>query len=141
MKTLATSLGAVVLALSLNACSFSFLKEKYTRNEAAASGYLSSKKTGSARTNVEGLWYSPQWNIVVLNQEGSKVSGIFQDYYKVNGLVSGRNVYLVLRDDDWAEYTVELKKQPNGDLKGFYSPDVPFSEATAHELVLKRIDY
>lgn len=141
MKTLATSLGAVVLALSLNACSFSLLKDKYTKNEAAASGYLSSKKGGIARVNVEGLWYSPEWNMVVLNQEGSKVDGVFQDYYKVNGVVSGRHIYLVLTDDDWAEYTVQLTKQPNGDLKGFYSPDVPFSESSQHELTLKRVQF
>ena len=140
MKTLATSLGAVVLALSLNACSFSLLKDKYAKNEAAASSYLGSKKSAPTRTNVEGLWYSPEWGIVVLNQEGSKVTGVFQDFYKANGLISGRKVFLVLTDDDWAEYTVELAKQPSGDLKGHYSPDVPFSEASQHELTLKRID-
>ncbi len=140
MKTLVTTLGAIVLALSLNACSFSLLKDKYAKNEAAASGYLGSKKTGSSRMNIEGLWYSPQWGMVVLNQEGCKLTGVFQDFYSVSGVVSSRRAYIVLTDDDWAEYTVELTKQPNGDLAGYYSPDVPFADATKHELVLKRID-
>lgn len=140
MKTLATTLGAIVLALSMNACSFSLLKDKYAKNEAAASGYLGSKKSAPSRMNVEGLWYSPEWGIVVLNQEGGKLTGVFQDYYKVSGLVSGRKAYIVLTDDDWAEYTVELTRQSNGDLRGYFSPDVPFSEATRHEVVLKRIN-
>ncbi len=65
-ENLATFLGAVVLAFSLNACGM--LQAKYDANGKATAAYLQSKNTSSPRTNVEGLWYSPQWGVVVLNQ-------------------------------------------------------------------------
>jgi hypothetical protein len=90
--------------------------------------------------NIEGLWYSPQWGAVVFNQEpGGKLTGAFQDYYSVSGVVSGKEAFIALTDDDWVEYTVELRRQSREELRGFYSPSVPFHDKDAHELVLKRI--
>jgi hypothetical protein len=138
MKTLATTLSAVVLMASFSSCSW--LKEKYAKNENARVAYLSEKRSAPAKTNVEGLWYSPQWGIVVFNQErDGKLSGIFRDYYVVDGVISDKNAFIALIDDDWVEYTVELKRKNRGELTGFYSPSVPFSETDAQELVLKRI--
>jgi hypothetical protein len=138
MKKLATTLSAVVLMASFSSCSW--LKEKYAKNENARVAYLSEKKSAPAKMNIEGLWYSPQWGIVVFNQErGDKLSGIFRDYYVVDGVISGKNAFITLIDDDWVEYTVELKRNNRGELTGFYSPSVPFSETDAQELVLKRI--
>ncbi|HEY5707510.1 MAG TPA: hypothetical protein VIS96_18275 [Terrimicrobiaceae bacterium] len=138
MKTLATTLSAAVLMVSFSSCSW--LKEKYSKNDSASAAYLSEKKSARATTNLEGLWYSPQWGIVVFNQErGGKLNGIFRDHYVVNGVVSSKSAFLTLIDDDWVEYTVELKRKNREELVGFYSPSVPFSEKDAHELVLKRI--
>ena len=138
MKTLATTLSAVFLMVSFSSCSW--LKEKYAKNESASVAYLSEKKSAPAKMNIEGLWYSPQWGIVVFNQErGGELSGIFRDYYVVNGVVSDKNAFMTLIDDDWVEYTVELKRKNQGELTGYYSPSVPFSEKDALELVLKRI--
>ena len=138
MKTLATTLSAVVLMASFSSCSW--LKEKYAKNENARVAYLSEKKSVPAKMNIEGLWYSPQWGIVVFNQErDGKLSGIFRDHYVIDGVISGNNAFLTLIDDDWVEYTVELKQNNRGELTGFYSPSVPFSETDAQELVLKRI--
>ncbi len=67
MKMLATTLSAVFLMASFSSCSW--LKEKYGKNEAASVAYLSEKKSTPAKTNIEGLWYSPQWGIVVFKQE------------------------------------------------------------------------
>jgi hypothetical protein len=137
MKTVATVLGVVVLALSLSSCKF--LEEKYRKNEAAAVAYLSEKKTAPAKTNIEGVWYAPGWGSVILNQEGNKVTGAFQDYYAVDGVVSGKKAYLVLTDDDWREYTVELTAKGREKLVGYYSAHVPFSEVDQQEIVLIRI--
>jgi hypothetical protein len=138
MKTLATTLSAVVLMVSLSSCSY--LKEKYAKNERASVAYLSEKKSAPARTNIEGVWYSPQWGIVVLNQErDGTLSGIFQEYYVVNGVVSGNSAFITLTDEEWVAYTVELKRKNRWELTGFYSASVPFSEKDAQELVLKRI--
>lgn len=137
MKTIASVLGVVVLGLSLSSCTF--LHEKYTANEKASVAYLAEKKTGPAKVNIEGVWYAPGWGAVVLNQEGSKLTGAFSDYYAVHGVVSGRKAYLTLTDDDWREYTVELTPKGREKLVGFYSAHVPFSESDQQEIVLTRI--
>jgi hypothetical protein len=138
MKTLATTLCAVVLMALFSSCAL--LREKYAKNESARVAYLSENKTAPARTNLEGLWYSPQWGIVVFNQErDGRLSGIFRDHYVVDGVISDRNAFIALIDDDWVEYTVQLEQKHRGELTGFYSPSVPFSENDAEELVLKRI--
>ncbi len=138
MKTLAITLSAVVLMISFGSCTW--LQEKYAKNESASVAYLTDKKTVPAKMNIEGLWYSPQWGAVVLNQEpDGRLSGAFQDYYAVNGVVSGKEAFIALTDDDWVEYTVELRRKSREELTGFYSPSVPFLDKDAHELVLKRI--
>ena len=116
------------------------LKGKYDRNEKATVAYLGDK-TLPAKINVEGLYYSPQWGIVILKQcPGGKLSGIFQDYYHVRGKVSGRKIFIALVDDDWVEYTVQLQRGSKwGELVGSYSAHIPFSESDAQEVVLKRI--
>lgn len=138
MKTLATALSAVVLAASLSSCTF--LSEKYSKNEKAAAAFLSENKTAPSKMNIEGLWYSPEWGMVVLNQEGSKLDGVFQDYYVVKGVVSGKTAYLTLTDDDWVEYTVVLKYKNANEITGAYSAYVPFNEKYSNPMVLKRID-
>ena len=138
MKTLAATLSAIFLMASFSSCSW--LKEKYRKNEAASVAYLSQKGFAPARMNIEGLWYSPQWGIVVLNQESDgKLSGIFQDHYVVNGVVSDKKAFITLIDDDWVEYTVELARRNREELKGFYSPSVPFSDKDAIEVLLTRV--
>lgn len=138
MKTLAVTLSAIVLMTSFSSCTW--LKEKYARNEQASVAYLSDKKTAPARMNIEGVWFSPQWGMVILNQErGGKLSGIFQDHYVVNGIVSGKEAFITLIDDDWVEYTVELRRKNWEELTGYYSPSVPFLDKDATEVTLTRI--
>lgn len=139
MKTLATFLGAVVLAFSLNACGM--LQAKYDANGKATAAYLQDKNTAAPRTNLEGLWYSPQWGMVVFNQTPKgELTGIFQDAYRVEGRVVGKSAYIALIDDDWTEYTVELQRLSGEKLTGFYSPSVPFSSKDKTPLELFRID-
>lgn len=137
MKTIASLLGVVALGLSLSSCTF--LHEKYAKNEKAAVAYIAEKKTGPAKVNIEGVWYAPGWGVVVFNQEGGKLTGAFQDYYAVEGVVSGRKAFFTLLDDDWREYTVELTSKGHEKLVGFYSANIPFSESDQQEIVLTRI--
>lgn len=137
MKTVATVLGVVVLGLSLSSCKM--LEEKYASNQKAAVAYLADNKTAPAKVNVEGVWYAPGWGAVVLNQEGSKLTGAFQDYYTVNGVVSGRKAFIVLVDDDWREYTIQLTSKSREKLVGYYSAHIPFSESDQQEIELIRI--
>ena len=137
MKTLASAFSVVVLAVSLSSCN---LAEKYSKNEKASAAFLANNKTAPSKMDIEGLWYSPQWGMVILNQEGSKLDGVFQDYYTVKGVVSGKTAYITLIDDDWTEYTAILKYKNSGELAGAYSAYVPFNEKYQHDLLLKRID-
>ena len=137
MKTVATVLGVVVLGLSLSSCKF--LEEKYSLNEKAAATYLAEKKTGPAKTNVEGVWFSPEWGTAVLNQENGRLTGAIQDTYIVDGVVSGRKAYLTLIDEECHAYTVELTAKGREKLVGYYSSSVPFSESDQREIVLTRI--
>ncbi len=139
MKSFATLVGAVVFGLSLSSCTI--LQEKYAANEKAATAYLAEKKSSPARTNIEGVWYSPDWGIILLNQEpGGRLTGSFSGFYNVDGVVSGRNVYLTLTDDKWTEYTVELVAKGREKLVGNYSENVPFAADDQHEVVLTRIE-
>lgn len=137
MKTIASLLGIVALGLSLSSCTL--LHEKYAANEKDTVAYIASKKTGPAKVNIEGVWYAPGWGTVVLNQEGSKLTGAFQDHYAVDGVVSGRKAFFILLDDDWREYSVELTAKGREKLVGYYSATIPFSESDQQEIVLNRI--
>ncbi len=137
MKPLANVLTLLALALSLISCS---LQEKYDANEASATAYLQEKKTAPAAMNIEGLWYSPTWGIVIINQEpGGKLTGLCREYLHIKGVVSGKRAYLTLVDDSWVEYTVELKRTAWDTLVGHYSAEIPFSESDQHEITLTRI--
>jgi len=139
MRTSATILCAALVALSFSSCQL--LKGRYERNANARIAYLAEKKTAPAKTNIEGLWYSPEWGIVLFNQEpGGKLQGIFQDYYHVDGVVSGKNIYLALIDDEWTEYTVQLHRDNYDTITGYWSAHIPFSEEDQQPLTLKRIE-
>jgi hypothetical protein len=137
MKTLLSAAVAALVALSFSSC---HLKEAYRENESAAAAYLEAKRTVPPRINVEGLWYSPEWGMVIFNQEsGGKVTGLFRDHYHIRGIVCGRNVFLLLNDNNWHEYTVELRQVRNDKMTGFYSAHVPFSESDKQPVTLYKI--
>lgn len=138
MKTLVVSLCSIVVAFSFSSCGL--LQGKYDKNHADTVSYIGGKKKAPAQINVEGLWYSPEWGIVVLDQQpNGKLTGVFRDYYTVNGIVSGRNISIALVDDQWTEYTVELTRKNSEVLTGYYSAHVPFSDEDKLPLTLKRI--
>lgn len=136
MKTIVSVLLGAVFALSLTSCN---IKEKYSKNDAATTAYLQQPKS-TPRTNIEGIWYAPEWGIVAFNQTPSgKVSGGFQDWYAAQGYVSGKNVRLALVGDSWTDYTMELTRVSNEHLKGSYSSSVPFSAKNAKEVNFVKI--
>ena len=138
MKTLATVLCPLALVI-FSSCGLQHAK--YEKNESATVAYLSEKKSAPARMNIEGAWYSPEWGIVLLNQEaGGKLTGIFAEYLHVRGVVSGQHAFLALVDDSWIEYTVELKRKSWDVLTGHYSAHTPFSPHDQKEITLLRIE-
>jgi hypothetical protein len=137
MKMLVRATLLLVMVGSLSSC---FLGKKYEKNNAATVAYLTEKNTAKAQMNVEGLWYSPQWGVVLLNQTpDGKVTGVVDGFLHAKGVVSGKNVYLALTDDDWTEYTVELRRSKWDQLKGYFSSWVPFNTIDQQEVVLEKI--
>lgn len=116
------------------------LKEAYSNNEAARVAYLKEKKTSTATINVEGVYFCPEWGVIVLKQQsGGKVSGIIGTHGAAEGFVSGNKVFLGLVDSGWTEYTLELHRPQADQLKGLYSAHVPFSSEDAKEVVFEKI--
>lgn len=130
------ALAAVALVFSTGC----HLAESYKKNESARVSYLQDKKVAPAKINVEGVWYSSDWGILVLKQHpGGKLTGMSSGWMNVDGVVSGNKVYLTFVDSGWTEYTVELKRPQWDRLSGLYSAHVPFSEIDQEEVVLERI--
>ncbi|MDX2082295.1 MAG: hypothetical protein SFU53_16040 [Terrimicrobiaceae bacterium] len=126
------SLAALVL---LSGC---HLKEKYSKNNADGRAWLEAAQTGPARTSFEGVFYSPEWGAVVLNQNGNKLTGAVA-HMSVDGVVSGRTASLLLVDDTWVEYTMKLRRKSYEEISGTYSAYVPYSETDALPVTLYRI--
>lgn len=116
------------------------LKESYSKNEAARVAYLTEKKTTPAKINVEGVYFSPDWGLMVLKQQpGGKVSGLIGTHGVAKGYVSGSKVFLAVVDGGWTEYTLELHRPRYDQLKGLYSAHVPFNSVDEHEVVFEKI--
>jgi len=94
--------------------------------------------TSPARVNFEGVYHSPEWGTVTLNQENGKITGTLA-HYQIKGVASGRAARLLLIDDLWTEYTMILNRRATGNLDGAYSPSIPFSQEDATPVTLNRI--
>lgn len=139
MKTLTTILSAVVLAFSFSSCAF--YHNKYEGNAKASAAFLTSNKTDKVRTNVEGVYYAPDWKgiVVIKQQEGGKLVGLFPHNDTVKGIVSGHTAYITLVDGNWTFYTLILKKDCCGNLVGYASENAPFSEKDKKAVTLLKI--
>jgi hypothetical protein len=125
---------AAVAALALTGCN---LKEKYARNNAAATEWLEAN-AGKSSVKISGAWEAsdPGWGAILLEQTGNKVTGSIGSY-TVDGHVKGDTAYLALKSDGWVYYTV-VAKMSSGKLLGFYSPSVPFSSEDQSAIHLRR---
>jgi hypothetical protein len=137
-----TALTVLVCCVSVSLLSSCHLKSSYAKNQAASAAYLADKKSAPAKVNVEGVYFSPEWGIVLLKQTpGGKVSGQFGEYGAVVGVVSGKKIFLTTLDSGWTEYTFELSKPRYDRLQGQYSAHIPFSESDQKDIVLEKIRY
>lgn len=137
MRTFASLALCLLSAGLLSSC---HLKESYSKNQSARATFLEESKTAPAKINVEGLYYSPEWGVVVLKQtSGGKVSGLMGDYGVVEGVVSGRKVFLAIVDSGWTDYTLVLERPAYDQLVGAYSDYVPFNDKSNKKVVLEKI--
>lgn len=137
MKTPLLPLVAVCFTLLASGCT---LTEKYNKNNAAGQAWLQANCKSPAKTDFEGVYYSPDWGAVYLNQQNGKITGAIA-HYQVKGLASGKSAYLLLVDDEWIEQTMILKKKNSEILDGSYSSHVPYSAKDSLPVHLDKIVY
>lgn len=114
--------------------------EKNSKNISASSAWLLANDKGPAKTNFEGVYYSPDWGTVALNQRGDKITGAIAHFH-VNGIATGKNAYLLLVDDGWTEHTMILNRKSSEIAEGAYSSYIPFSTKDAIPVHLDKIVY
>lgn len=114
------------------------LKEKYAANNAAADRWLAGGKKEAAAVSFEGVYYSPDWGMAVLNQKNGELAGTLS-YFHLKGVVNGRVASVVLIDDSWVEYTMVLKRRNAEVLEGSVSPSIPYSSSDSRKVVFERI--
>jgi hypothetical protein len=139
----------------------------------APSGILAKNKTSEAQPwlakhsdpaeiNVDGVWDSSVWGKMILHQEkgAREVTGT-ADNWEIEGVVSGKNVFLAFIDKGYLIYTAEAALNEDGKLAGNYakgilepgagitmvllkeeassaSPGVQAGGATAHVVVFRK---
>jgi hypothetical protein len=114
------------------------LTEKYNKNSAAGAAWLKANDKGPSRANLEGVYYSPDWGTVVINQRDNKLTGAIAQY-QVTGISTGKSAYLLLADDGWIENTMVLTRKNSEILEGAYSPSIPFSDQDKLPIHLEKI--
>lgn len=135
MKTPLLALLAVALLTS--GCA---ITEKTNKNNADAKAWLEANDRRPARTNFEGVYYSPDWGTVSLNQRDGQITGAIAHFH-VKGIATGRSAYLLLVDDDWVEHTMILNKKNSEIIEGSYSSYVPYSKTDSLPVHLDKIVY
>lgn len=135
MRNMFLSTLAAGIALLICGCS---LGEKYQKNNSAAQAWLNAGPTRAAAADFEGVYYSPNWGMVVLNQQNGKITGSI-GYMHVDGRATGKSARLLLVDDSWVEHTMLLTRKSSEILEGTYSSSVPYSKDDAEPVRLDRI--
>ncbi len=74
--------------------------------------------------DVTGVWTSNDWDPVTLIQKGADVSGTLAEY-TVDGLVTGKEVYLFLLSGGDVYFTFRLSEFAPGTLEGSYYYALP----------------
>ncbi len=69
--------------------------------------------------NLTGIWTSNEWQNCYLNQSGADLSGQLGDYI-VEGVVTGKEVYLFLSYGTRVYHTMKLTATSPDDLIGYY---------------------
>ncbi len=126
---------AVCFAVLTSGCG---LTEKYNRNNAASQAWLESNTKAPAQTNFEGVYYSPDWGAVHLNQQNGKITGSV-GYFQARGVTSGRTAYILLVDDEWVTKSMILKKKGSEIVAGSSSSSVPYCAKGSQPVQLDRI--
>ena len=75
-----------------------------------------------AAINVNGSWHEKEWGQIVLIQaQGSRDVTGDGDGWDINGVVSGKQVFLLFSHKGKVNYSAQLTSEGDASLNGFYS--------------------
>ncbi len=95
--------------------------------------------TDPAEINVDGDWDSEVWRTVLLNQaQGAREVTGTGDNWEIEGVVSGKKVYLVFLSKGELAYTAEIAPGEAGTLTGTYAKGILQSGSKNRLLVLRK---
>lgn len=135
MKTPLLPIVIVCFSLLATGCTTA---EKTRKNNAAAQTWIATNAKRHAATNLEGVYYSPEWGIIALKQHQGKLTGSLGEFH-LKGEVSGKTAFLLLVEDGWVEHTMILNRKSSEILDGSYSSCVPYSNKDRLPVHLERI--
>lgn len=114
-----------------------FQSGRYSNNNDLGKAWLSDQIL-PPEVDVSGNWKSEVWGKSFLAQNGSEVRGTLGDY-PVEGVVSGRKVYLLASQGGWYYYSIILEMPAQNILIGYYSRGVPYKTSGRVDLRLDRM--
>ena len=89
-----------------------------------------------AAINVNGKWHAREWGRVTLIQsEGSRDVTGDGDGWKITGVVSGKQIFLLFHNRGKVNYSAELTADSDSKLNGAYSRGF-MTEKTKHKPML-----
>ena len=112
----------VAIVASLMLCAPSEMLAKDKPNEAKS--WLATH-SAPAEINVCGVWDSDVWGKMILHQEkGARDVTGTADNWEIEGVVSGKNVFLAFIDKGYLIYTAEAALNEDGKLAGNYAKGI-----------------
>jgi len=99
-----------------------------------------SQYTEPAAINVAGKWGAGDWGTITLNQaEGSReLTGSCTDGWVVDGVVSGKKIYLLFSHKGTVNYCAELEAESADLLTGQYRRGMMSGKEKLRPIVLKK---
>lgn len=131
----------LLLALIVGTCAgcgvFNDLQsDRFSSNNSAGRAWLSDQ-IFPPEIVVHGNWKSDTWGRASLYQTGNEVRGNLGDY-SVEGVVSGKKVYLLASEGGWFYYSIILEMPVENVLIGYYSRNVPYHTAGRSAMRMER---
>jgi len=94
----------------------------------------------AAAINVNGSWNAGDWGKIVLTQaEGSREVTGSGDGWKIDGVVSGKKIYLLFSHKGRVNYCAELTAESADLLTGEYSNGMMRPKAKLRPMALKKV--
>lgn len=99
-----------------------------------------SGKSAPPEANVDGIWLSKEFGGITLKQaqDSRDVSGSTMDGWNINGVVSGKRVFLFFSDEVRIVYSVVLTAVSEKELTGVWARELINEQSKTEPVMLQR---